>query len=106
MVGVLISVKKYLSLARVYPGLPPVAIMIRVTLERYLSSWTSAKKKIILTCEEKITFDGVSESFPVFRIEMTGILIKHGLLQLFSLASVECLGVTPPPNYAFSQPVW
>ena len=96
MVGFLISVKNYLSLARVYPGLPPVVGMLRVMLEIYLSSWTSAKQKGLLTCEEKIIFDGVSESWPVFRIDMTGILIKYGLLQLFSLASVGGPGVTPP----------
>ena len=37
------------------------------------------KQTGILTCEEKITFDDISESWPVFRTEMTGILIKHGL---------------------------
>ena len=36
MVGVLIYVKKYLSLARVYPGLPPMVGMLRFTLEGYL----------------------------------------------------------------------
>ena len=34
---VIISVKKYLSLARAYPGLPPVVYLKQVTLERYLS---------------------------------------------------------------------
>ena len=43
IVGALISVKNYLGLARVYPGLPPVLGMLRVTLEGYLSSWTSTK---------------------------------------------------------------
>ena len=33
MVGVLISVKKYLSLACVYPGINPVVGMLRVMLE-------------------------------------------------------------------------
>ena len=40
-----------------------------------------------LTSEEKIVFDGSPESWPVFRIELTGILIKRGLLELFNLAS-------------------
>ena len=41
IVGALISVKTNLSIARVYPGLTLVVGMIRVTLEGYLSSWTS-----------------------------------------------------------------
>ena len=56
----------------------------------------------ILTCEEKITFNGVSDSWPILRIEMTGILIKHGIFQLFSLASVGGSGVTPPQIYFHS----
>ena len=70
--------------------------MPRVTLEEYLSSWTSTKQKGTLTCDEKITFDGVSEIYPVFRIEMTGILIKYGLLKFFSLTSVGGSGAIPP----------
>ena len=68
MVEVLISVKKYLKLACTYPGIPPVVDMKRATLEQYISSWTSAKKKVLLTCEDKITFDGSYESWPVFFI--------------------------------------
>ena len=99
IVGVLISVKNYLRLACVYPVLPLALGMLRFTLEGYLSSWTSAKNMGIPTCEENITFYGVSESWPVFRIEITGILIKHGFLQLFSLASVGGSGVTPAHLY-------
>ena len=54
--------------------------MLRVTLEGYLYYWTSMKQMGILTCEEKIKFDGASESWPIFRIEMKGIVIKHGLV--------------------------
>ena len=60
----------------------------------------------ILTFELKITYDGVSESWPVFRIEMTGILIKKFLFQLFSLSSVGSSVVTPPPTYTLIQPGW
>ena len=81
-----------------------MAGMIRVMLEGYLSSWKSMKHMGILTCEEKIKFDGASGSWPVFRIEMTCILIKHGLLQLMSLASIGCSGVTPP--YLYFKSVW
>ena len=80
MVGVLISVNKYLILACAYPGLLPVVDLQIVTLERYLSYWTSAKKMGLLTCKENIKFDGVYENWPVFCIEMTGILIKYRIL--------------------------
>ena len=46
MVGVLTNVKKYPSLARDYPGIIPVVDLKRVTLEQYLSSWTSAKQRV------------------------------------------------------------
>ena len=103
IVGVLISVKNYISLSRVYPGLPHVAVILIVALEVYIYSWTSAKQMGVLTCEENIKFDGASESWPVFRIEMTGILIKHGILQLLSLASVGGSGfITPDLYFHFS----
>ena len=60
-VGALLYVKKFLSLAKIYPGLPPVESLDRASLERYLSSWTSVKRSGILTCEEKIVFDGAPE---------------------------------------------
>ena len=93
---VLISVKNYLSLAIIYPGLPPVLGMLIAKIKVYLSSCTSAKQMGILTCEENITFDGASESWPVFRIEMTGILIKNGFLQLLYFSSVGGPSITPP----------
>ena len=100
---VLISVKNYLSLAIIYPGLPPVLGMLIAKIKVYLSSCTSAKQMGILTCEENITFDGASESCPVFGTEMTGFLIKPALLQLLSFAFVGGSGVTPPPpTYIFS----
>ena len=98
----LVSVKNYLSLARIKPGLPPVVGMLRVMLEGYLSSWTSINHMGIPTYEEKITFDGASVSWSVFRIEITGILIKHGLLLFLSFASVGGSGVTPPHLYFWS----
>ena len=73
--------------------------MLRVMIEGYLSSWTSANQKGIFTCEEKKAFVGASESWPVFLIEMTGILIKYGLIQLFSFALVGGCGNTPPHLY-------
>ena len=84
MVGDLTSVKKYLNLARVYPGIPPIVDLQHVRLERYLSSWMSTKKRGILTSYEKIIFNGSSESWPVFLIEMIGILIEYGLQELLS----------------------
>ena len=70
--------------------------MLRGTLEIYLSSWKYANNKGLLNYEENITFYGVSESWSVFIIEMTGILIKYDRLQLFSLSLVGGIGVTPP----------
>ena len=64
--------------------------ILRVTLEILLSSRSSVKQMGILAFEEKITFDGASESWTFFRIDMTGIRIKHGILRFLSFASVGC----------------
>ena len=101
MVGALTPVKKYLSLDRFYPGLPPIVGMQRVTLEQYLSSWMPAKHKGILTSEEKITFDSIYESWPVFRIETTGILIKYGLQELLPQTLPSGSGL--PPHLYFQS---
>ena len=90
------DVKKFLSLARAYPGLPSVVSMPRSTLEGYLSLWTYAKQIGILACEEKIVFDGDSEIWPVFRIEMIFILIQQVLLHFLSHVSIGYLGNTHP----------
>ena len=79
MVVPFISAKLCLSLAHVHPGLPEIMGLTRTQLERYHYSWTSAKQKGLFTCDEKVSFDGSSESWPTFRIELTGILIKYGL---------------------------
>ena len=55
IMGILLFLKK-LSLACVYPEIPPLVGMPRDTLKRYLLFWTSANQKGILTCEEKIIF--------------------------------------------------
>ena len=99
MVEVLTSVKKYLRLARAYPGIPPVVDLKQVKIERYLYYWTSDKHKGLLTSEEKITFDSNSESWPVFCIEMTGILIKFGLQELLSSVLPGASSVLPPHLY-------
>ena len=104
MVGVIIYVKNFLTLAQSYLGLPPVGNMDRIMLEQYLSSWESAKQTGILTCDENTAFDGSPESLPIFRIEPTGILIQHGLLELFSLASGG--GGGTPPTRICSQSGW
>ena len=61
MVGPRISAKYYLSLAHVYLGLPDITGLTRTQIKRYLSSWKSDNQKGLLTCEEKISFDGSSE---------------------------------------------
>ena len=71
----------------------------RVTLKVYLYSWTSDKEIGVLTCEENITFDGASEIYPVFCIDMTGIIIKRGLFHVLSLESVGGFGINPPNLY-------
>ena len=43
MVGVLISVKRYLTMAQYYPLLSSLVDMNRVLLKIYLSLWESAK---------------------------------------------------------------
>ena len=55
------------------------------------------KQMGVLTCEEKIKFYGASESWPVFLIEITCILIKHVLLQLLFFTEVGGSGVTHTP---------
>ena len=95
--GDLTSVKIYISLTRAYPGLTPVVGMLRVMIEGYLSSWKFGDKIEILTCEERISIEGASESWPIFRIYITGIIIKHVIFQLISLASVGGYSNTPPP---------
>ena len=51
MVGDIISVNKYLTLAQYYPRLPSVVDMYRISLEGYLSSWASSNQTGIFTCE-------------------------------------------------------
>ena len=92
--GALISAKRHLRLEHVHPGLPPIDSLRRAMLELYLSSWTSANKKGILTIHDKITSDGSSESWPVFCIELTGILIKYGFRELLSFALQDASALT------------
>ena len=78
--------------------------MDRIYLERYLSFWESVKTTVILTCEEKIVFYCYPESWPVFRLEPTVILIQCGLLELFSPYSSVVGGtftVFMPPHQFF-----
>ena len=58
-----------------------------------------------ITSEEKIVFDVSPDSWPFFRIEMPGILIQSGLLDLFNPASGggDC---NTPLTYISSQLGW
>ena len=103
ILGALISAKQYLSLERVYLGIPPIKGLSRTVLERYLSSWKSAKQKGLLTSEDKITFDGSSESWPIFSIELTDFLIKYGLWEILSFASQDSLAL---PELLYFQSIW
>lgn len=75
-------------------------------LEQYLYSWEYANMAGILTCEEKNAFDVSPEICSVFCIELTGILIQRGLLELFSTTSgvvgATSKGDTPPHNIPVS----
>ena len=80
-------------MAHVHLGLPDITGLTHTQIERYLSSWKYAKQKGLLTCEEKISFDGSSENWPAFRIELTGILIKYGIRepQIFATTGAQDL---------------
>ena len=103
MVGSLILAKEYLSLRRVHPSLPDIRDLTRTQLERYISSWSSAKQKGLFPCDEKVSFDGNSESWPGFHIELTGILIKNGLQEILFCARVGALAL---PERLFFQSMW
>ena len=103
MVGPLISAKDYLSLRRIHPSLSDIRELTLTQLERYLSPWSSAKQKGLFPCDEKVSFDGNSESWPGFCIELTGILINHGLRELLYFASVSA---SAPPERLFFQSMW
>ena len=108
IVSALISVKKYLTLSKSYPKLPHVGILCKEFMEEHLSSWESVKMIWIIACEENISFDGSPESWTVFCIESTGVLIKRDLLKLLSsttgLTGVPFRGDTPP--YQFFQSIY
>ena len=91
MVASLVLVKEYLSLRRIHPSLPAIQDITRLQLDSYLSSWSSAKQKGLFPCYEKVAFDGNSESWPAFCIELTGILIKNGFREIFLCAKVSAL---------------
>ena len=104
MVRAIISVNKYFTLDQSYPGLLSMVYLDDVSLELYMSSWAYLKQTRILTCDQKIAFDGYPDSWPVFRIELTGIIIQRGLFQLYSPTSSKIDGKTPPhENF---QSVW
>ena len=103
MMAPLVSVKEYLSLRHIHPSLLGIRDVTRLQLDSYLSSWSSAKQKCLFPCDEKVAFDGNSESWPAFRIELTGILIKHGLQELFLCAKA---GAPAMPEQLFFQSMW
>ena len=103
MVAPLVSAREYLGLRRVHPGLPDLMELTRLKIDMYLSSWSSAKQKGIITCYEKVSFDGNSEIWPGFLIELTGNLIKHGLRELLLWARAEASAL---PEQLFLQSEW
>ena len=103
MVFVLVLVKQYLSLRRIHSSLPAIQDVMRVQLDGYMSSWSSVKGKGLFPPVETIKFDGSSEIWPAFRIELTGILIKHGFRELFFLAKADAEAL---PERFFFQSLW
>ena len=103
MVSVLVLVKQYLSLNSINPSLPAIQDVTRLQLDGYMSSWSSVKGKGLFPPVETITFDGSSESWPGFRIELTGILIKHGFQELFFLAKADAGDL---PERQLFQSLW
>ena len=69
-------------------------------LDSYLLSWIFSKQKVLFSYDEKVAFDGNSDSWLAFRIELTGILIKNGLRELFLCAKVGALAL---PEQLFFQ---
>ena len=63
----------------------------------------SAKQKGLFTCDEKISFDGIYESWHALRIELTGILIDYGL---WGLQLCETTGAQALPERLFFQCLW
>ena len=61
-------------------------------LGQYLYFWASTNITEILNFGEDVAFDSSPESWPVFRIELTGILIKRGLLELLPTMSGDGAG--------------
>ena len=102
LVSVLVMVKKYLSLKCIHPSLPAIKDVTRLQLVDYMQSWDAVKGKGLFPPEETISFDGSCESWPGFRIELTGILIKHGFRELFLCAKNDA-GVIPERLFFQSQ---
>ena len=103
MVAVLLLVKQYLPLRSFHPSLQAIKDFTRLQLDGYLSSWISVKGKGLFPCVETIAFDGSSESWPAFRIELTGVLIKHGLRELFFCAKAYAEAL---PGHLFFRSMW
>ena len=103
MVSVLVLVKQHLSLKSIHPRLPAIQDITRLQLDGYMSSWCYVKGKGLFPPVETIAFDGSSESWPEFRIELTGILIKHGFRELFFLAKADAGDL---PERLFFQSLW
>ena len=106
MVRSTISVNKYLTVAQSYLGLTSVVDLDMVLLEIYLCSWSSDNQNGTLNCEEKIAFYGSPESWTVFLIELTGIIIQRGLFQLFIPTYSGGGGKTPLRQHFQSVWLW
>ena len=99
MVSILISLKKYPVLSETYSNIYLVDNPERDSLDQYLNSWDCAKKQGILTCGEDSAFYGTPGSWAIFCIELSGALMKHGLLSTISTQSGAGSGEPLPQMY-------
>ena len=100
----LISMKKYIVVAETYTNLTKMDKLEIKLMDLYLYSCNSAKSAGILTCEEDIVFDVPPEKYPIFYVELNGILMKCGLLSVLSTTSGAGGGATP--TKLFIQEIW
>ena len=100
----LISTKKYIVVAETYTNLNKMDKLERNLMEQYLYSCNSEKSAGILTSEEDIVLDGYPERWPIFHLELNGVLTKFGLWSVTFNKSGAGGGTTH--TKLFFQEIW
>ena len=95
---------KYIVVAETYTNLNKIDKSEINLMEQYLYSCNSAKSAGILTYEEDIVFDGYPEIWPIFHVELNGVLMEFGLLSVLSTTSGAGGGATH--TKLFFQEIW